>query len=220
MRAHPFEVYRPLTIAYQREAMFAVELLDPLSLERVSQGIGLVAVGLAGPPIVNFGGLFVWLKQPMTQFTKLIVEPGTRPFERMEIAAAQVAARVNTIELKPLASYPFTPGITVIRGALYDTRVAPGVAPVPLAGATIRLAWLHEDKLSWIASPATALTDAHGDFTVVLRRAPADIPALDEQGNMSLRLFAKRATGGEKHREFQLPHGRVADLTFAWNELV
>lgn len=220
MISRPFDVRLPLEQAYLREAMLAVELLDAVTLERVSQGVKVMAVGLAGTPIVNFSGLFVWLKQPTTNFQKLIIEPGMRPFEQMEIPAAQVQRPLHTVELKPLASYPFAPGITAIRGSFYEKRVPLGTRPEPVPGATIRLEWLHEDNVTWIPSPATAVTNAKGDFTSILRLAPVEVPAFDAQGKMSIRLFAKRAAGGEKHHEFQLPLGRVADETFAWDEMV
>lgn len=218
--ARPFDVRLPLEQAYLREAMLALELLDPVTLERVSQGVQVTAAGLAGRPIVNFGGLFVWLKQPTASFQKLIIDPGTRPFERLEIAAAQLQWPLHTVELKPLANYPFTPGITALRGSLYEKKVALGQTPDPVPGATIRLEWLHEDNVTWIPSPATAVTGANGDFTAILRLAPGNVPALDAQGKLSIRLFAKRAAGGEKHHAFQLPQGRVADETYAWDELL
>jgi hypothetical protein len=218
--ARPFDVRLPLEQAWRRQAMLALELLDPVTLERVSQGVTVTAPGLAGAPVVNAGGLFVWLRQSTANFQKLVIEPGTRPFERMEIAAALVERPLHTVELKPLANYPFTPGITAIRGALYEKKLPPGQAPQPVPGATIRLAWLHEDNITWVSAPATAVTDASGDFTAILRLAPVDVPAVDAQGKMSVRLFAKRAAGGEKHHMFQLPLGRVADATYAWDELV
>lgn len=220
MSARPFDVRLPLEPSYRREAMLAVELLDPVTLERVAQGVRVTAVGLTSTPIINFSGLFVWLRQPTTDFQQLTIEPGTRPFERMEIPAAQVQLPLHSVELKPRANYPFTPGITAIRGALSETSVPPGATPAPVAGATIRLEWLHEDGLTWMVSPATALTDAKGVFTVILRLAPMQMTALDAQGRMSIRLFAKRAAGGEKHHEFLLPHGCVTDQAYAWDQLV
>ena len=90
MMSRPFDLLLPLEQAFLREAMLAVELLDPVTLERVSRGVKVTAVGLTSTPIVNFSELFVWLQQPTTNFQKLIIEPGTRPFERVEIPAAQV----------------------------------------------------------------------------------------------------------------------------------
>jgi len=216
----PFDIRLPLEQAYRREAMLALELLDPVTLERVAQGVTVTAIGLAGPPIVNFGGLFVWLRQPVSAFQKLVIDPGTRPFAPMEIAASQVQRPLHTVELAPLAHYPFTPGITAIRGSLVERKVPAGGTPEPVAGAMIRLEWLHDDGIAWVPSPAIARTNAGGDFTSVLRHAPGQAPALDAQGRMTIRLFARRGAGGEKHQEIQLPHGRVLDARYAWNELV
>jgi hypothetical protein len=213
-----FDVHLPLERAYTREAMLAVELLDAVTLERVTQGVEVTARGLTGKPIVNYGGLFVWLKEDTTNFDKLLVEPGPQPFERVEIPAAQVNRPLHTVELKPLASYPFSPGVTVIRASLIESVPAPGVAPVAIPGATLRLEWLHEDGVTWKPSPATALTDKAGDFTLILRLAPAEVPTLDAQGMMTIRLYAKRAAGGEKHQEFHLLQGRVTDATYAWDQ--
>jgi hypothetical protein len=63
-----FDVHLPLERAYSREAMLAVELLDAVTLERVTQGVEVTATGLTGKPIVNYGGLFVWLKEDTTRF--------------------------------------------------------------------------------------------------------------------------------------------------------
>jgi hypothetical protein len=213
-----FDVYLPLERAYSREAMLAVELLDAVTLERVTQGVEVTARGLTGKPILNYGGLFVWLKQDTTSFEKLLVEPGPQPFARVEIPAAQVNRPLHTVELMPLASYPFSPGITAIRGSLIESVPAPGVPPVAIPGATIRLEWLHEDGVTWKPSPATVVTDRAGDFTLILRLAPVDVPTLDAQGMMAIRLFAKRAAGGEKHQQFQLLQGRVTDATYAWDQ--
>jgi hypothetical protein len=214
-----FDVYLPLERAYSREAMLAVELLDAVTLERVTQGVNVTATGLTGKPILNHGGLFVWLKEDTTNFEKLLVEPGPQPFERVEIPAAQVNRPLHTVELKPLASYPFSPGITAIRGSLIESKPAPGVAPVAIPGATIRLEWLHEDGVTWKPSPTTVVTDRAGDFTLILRLAPTQVPALDAHGMMSIRLFAKRSSGGEKSKQYLLLQSRVTDATYAWDQL-
>lgn len=229
--ARLFEVRLPLDRAYTREAMLAVELLDSVTLERVSQGIEVMAKGLNGKPIVNGGGLFVWLNEDATKFEKLSIEPRTAPFERVEIPAAQVARPLHRVELKPLASYPFSPGITAIRGSLYEKRVPLGKTPQPIAGATISIEWLDDDGATWHPWQAPTVTNAAGDFTSILRLArgrapqanqpprPDQDPRLDAQGSMTIRLSAKRAAGPQKQKNFQLPQGRVADGTYAWDEL-
>ena len=110
-----FAVRIPLELAYRREAMFAVELLDAVTLERVTQGVDVTARGIAGKPVVNHSGLFVWVRQDASKFDRLLIEPRDAPFERVDLPAAQVNRPLHTIQLYPLASYPFAPGITAIR---------------------------------------------------------------------------------------------------------
>jgi len=226
-----FEVYLPLERAYSREAMLAVELLDSVTLERVTQGMQVTAKGLTGRPIINAGGLFVWLKEDATKFEKLIVEPDGGPFEGTEIPASQVNRPLHQLQLKPLASYPFSPGSTAIRASLHEKRVPLGTKPVPIAGATIGIEWLDDDGVTWHPWQAPAMTNEAGDFIATLRLARGQSPRadqpprsdqqprLDAQGRMTIRLTAKRATGPQKQKNFQLPQGRVTDETYAWDEL-
>lgn len=230
--ARRFEIRLPLERAHTREAMLAIELLDAVTLERVARGMEVTAKGLAGKPIVNESGLFVWLKEDATKLEKVVVEPHAEPFVRVEIAAAQVTRPLHRVELMPLASYPFAPGITVIRGSLYEKRVPLGTSPVVIAGATIRLEWLDDDGATWHPWQVPVITNTAGDFTSILRlargRSPqADQPPrtdqqprLDANGMMTIRLFAKRAAGPQKQKSFQLLQGRVADEIFAWDELL
>jgi hypothetical protein len=229
--ARTFEVGLPLERAYTRESMLAVELLDAVTLQRISRGVEVRAEGLAGSSIVNHGGLHVWLKQDITQFTRLVVETRALPFERVEIPAAQVNRPLHRVELRPLPNYPFSPGITALRGSLYETRVPLGQVPQPVS-ATVRLEWLDDDNATWRAWHSSVPTNAAGDFTAFQRFArgqyvlptdpmPTDqVPKLDALGQMTVRLFAKRAAGPEmRSDEFQFAQGRVSDGTFAWDEL-
>lgn len=226
-----FEIRLPLERAYTRKAMLGIELLDAVTLERVAQGIEVTAKGLTGKPIVNESGLFVWLQEDVTKLEKVIVEPRAAPFERVEIAAAQVTRPLHRVELMPRASYPFSPGITVIRGSLYEKRVPLGTMPKAIAGATIRLEWLDDDAAAWHPWQAPAVSNAAGGFTSILRLArgqspkidqlprPDQRPRLDAKGMMTIRLFAKRVAGPQKQKSFQFLQGRVADEIFAWDEL-
>jgi len=226
-----FEVRLPLERAYTREAMLAVELLDSVTLERVTQGLKVTARGLAGKPVMNAGGLFVWHKEDVSKFEKLIIEPGDAPFEGVEIPEAQVNRPIHQVQLRPLAIYPFSPGITAIRGSLYEKRVPLGTRPVPIPGATIRVEWLDDDAVTWHPWQSLAVTNAAGAFVTILRLARGQSPRadqppradqqprLDAQGRITIRLTAKRSTGPQKQKNFQLPLGRVADETYAWAEL-
>jgi hypothetical protein len=53
--SRPFEVYLPLEQGYLRRSLFAIELLDAVTLSRVSQGVKVVAEGLYGKPTLNAG---------------------------------------------------------------------------------------------------------------------------------------------------------------------
>ena len=216
----PFEVRLPLERAYTREAKLGVELLDPVTLERVSQGVEVTAHGLSGKPTVNFGGLFVWVNEDVTKLVKLSIEPRTVPFEGVEIPAAQVTLPLHRIELVPVANYPFAPGLTAIRGSLYESRPPAGATPLPIRSATIRLEWLDDDGTSWRPWQGPAVTKPAGDFTAILRLARGQQPRLDTNGSLTVRLFARRTNGQQKQSTFQLPQGRVADETYAWDELL
>ncbi len=149
----------------------------------------------------------------------------------MEIPAAQVARPLHRVELQPLATYPFAPGITAIRGSLIESLPPQGVAPIAIAGATLRFEWFDDDGVTWHPWQMPAVTNAAGDFVSILRLArgqspqasqpprPDQQPRLDALGQMTIRLTATRAAGPQKQSNFQLPHGRVTDKTFAWDQL-
>lgn len=211
----------PLELGYRREGLFAVELVDAVSLERVHDGVKVTAHGLQGRPVVNAGGLFVWLKEDLAALTRLQIDTGSLPLQARDVAAADVVPGINTFELAPRASYPFGRGATAIRGRLIKDRLPPPLVEEPEAGATIRLEWLDDDGLTWIAAPTRSLTDARGSFASVVRLATTDQPLLDPAGAMTVRLFMRQAGGAERSTlPFQIPQGRVADTaTFAWDEL-
>ena len=150
-----FAVGLPLEQAYLRNVLFAVELLDGVTLARVSQGLSVVAEGLHGKPIVNAGGLFVWLNEDIGPLRKITIDPGVRPYEPLEVDAADVARPLTTRELSPRVDYPFASGITGLRGTLIETRVA---TPVAVPNAEVRLRWLDEDGATWRDAPAASRT--------------------------------------------------------------
>jgi hypothetical protein len=210
--------------------MLAVELLDAVTLERVTQGVDVTGRGIAGKPVVNHSGLFVWVRQDASKFDRLLIEPRDAPFERVDLPAAQVSRPLHTIQLYPLASYPFAPGITAIRGRLVESdSMAPQVPRVAIAGATVMIEWLDDN--GWHPWQAPRVTTATGDFTAMVRLARGqahadgsaekpDEPKLDANGNLSIRFTGKRANGTQKRNTYPLPQGRVTDKTFAWDDLL
>ena len=212
--------------AYLRRSSFAVELVDAVTLERVSDGVTVTAEGLKGRPVRNSGGLFAWPFEDLGPLTKITVDPGTLPYQSVDRMKADLllppAPRpITTIELPPRADYPFTPGMTAVRGTLLERRTSPAE---PAVGADVQLRWLDADGL-WQDAPTRSRTGRRGDFVAVLRLAPADVPLLAGNRFLSVRLMARVNGAVRQSTEVSIPQGRVADsttvsaLTFAWNEM-
>jgi hypothetical protein len=223
--SHPFEVQ--LEQAYKRDVLFALELLDAVTLSRVSQGVKKVkAVGFKHEPYLNASGYFVWLKKDtLASLQKITLDLGQLPYETVEIPKASVAVPLTTVQLLPRLDYPFVSGMTGIRGTLIEKRLPPPQVTTPIPDAQIRLRWLDDDNVTWRDAPTIARTNSAGDFVSVLRFAPADAPELDADRKLTVRVLARRGAIERRSPDLKLPHGRVADpltisaLTFAWDEL-
>jgi hypothetical protein len=217
-----------LQVAYERHALFAIELLDGVTLQRVSEGIEVTAEGLRGEPIVNYGGLFVWLEEKLDPLQKVLIDPGVLPYERVERTKAQLnlppaPQPLTTIELPPRVDYPFAAGITGVRGTLIEDRTTVPAHPVP--GAEIALRWL-DDTSVWHDAPTTSHTNNAGDFVSILRLSAADAPLVDNAGALTVRFRVRRDALNERHSgDLKVPQGRIADpttvpaLIVAWDEL-
>src|SRR5262245_23016689 len=105
MIPRPFEVR--LEQAYARDVLFALELLDSVTLERVVGDIKVTAEGLQGKPIVNKSGFFVWLREDFEQLQKLLINPGRLPYEYVELIKTKVRQPLTSIKLSPRPDYPF-----------------------------------------------------------------------------------------------------------------
>ena len=207
--------------AYTRRAMMAIEVLDAVSLERLSSGVTVTAVGLRGKPIVNHGGLFVWLEEDLAAFDKLVIDPGELPHFATELPAAAIGPSPHTVRLYPRMSYPFTAGMSAVRGFLVesDPPNAPPPPWQPIAEAVIRLEWLDADGVTWHSTAESYVTDAAGQFAAFVRLAPDDQPLVDANGDLTLRFLAKRGAT-TKQLDLNCPQGRVADETLAWDQMV
>ena len=221
--ARSFDVHEPLERVWTRKATLAIEVLDAVTLQRMSQGITVEARGLRTAPVLNHGGLFVWRGGDLAGFAGVVVDPGMLPFARTDLAQADVTLPLHTVALLPLANYAFAPGTTAIRGSLIETVPLPGVAPTPIANAAIRLEWLDDDGTTWHQPPQRFTTDARGEFAAFVPFVPADLPQLGASGNLTLKLIANRAPPGqpanEKSIQFAHPQGRVTDAIHAWDQL-
>jgi len=222
--SRPFEVQ--LEKSYARRVLFAIELLDAVTLSRVSQGVKkVVADGLAGEPTVNASGCFVWLDEDLGNLQKVTFDLGVLPYESIELAASDLKLPLTTIELQPRADYPFATGTTGIRGTLIEERVNPPQVPVPVDDAEVGLRWLDDDGVTWRDASTISRTNSNGDFVSILRLAPTEVPDLDADRKLTVRLRARRNANERTSSELKLLQGRVADpstlsaLTFAWDEL-
>jgi hypothetical protein len=231
--SRPFPIYPPET-GYRRNVLFAVEVLDGVTLQRLRDGVTVTASGLTHHPQTNSSGFFVWLKEGPSAPQSISVDPGVLPFEEKQLPAAQVQIPLTSIELSPTCNYPFAAGMTGLCGSLIEQRVtAPDVAQ-PVNDASVWLLWLADDGVTWNRAPTVSHTNAHGDFAVMLRFTPTDVPNLDTNGHLTVRLRASRASTGTElgTGNFSLQQGRVADaltyllaggappaLVFAWNEM-
>jgi hypothetical protein len=227
--SRPFDVRLPLEQGYLRHSLFAIELLDAVTLARVSQGVEVVAEGLRSKPTVNASGIFVWREEPIGPLQKVRIDPGALPYETVEREKAQLQlppapVPLTVIELPPRLDYTFAPGITGARGTLIEERVNP---PVPVQKAEVRFRWLDDDGVTWRDAPTTSHTNGDGDFVSILRFGPTEIPRLNASKELTVRLSVRRdSTSVRRSADLLLPQGRVSDrstvsaLRLAWDELL
>jgi hypothetical protein len=225
-----FAIHVPPEGAFRRRGSFALELLDPVTLERIAAGMDVVADGLSGVPSVNSSGLFVWLEQDVSRLRKVSIDPKTLPYDTLELEPAQLnlpgaPSPVTTIELPLRTDYPFSAGITAARCTLIEERVVPPAVPVPVSGALVHLQWLDDNGITWRDLSPVSRTSSRGDFVVVLRILPTQLPQVDVNGAVTVRLVARRGSSARTSADFKLLQGRVTDpttlntLVFAWDEL-
>jgi hypothetical protein len=223
----PLELRLPLELAYTRKARFAVQLLDAVTMERVSEGIEIVAEGLHSTPIVNHSGLFVWVNEDVGQLKKISIHSKSLPYEDVELTAAELqlpstSVPLTTVELAPNVNYAFARGITGARGSLIEDRHT----RVPVANAEVHLRWLDEDGVTWREAPTRSHTTSNGDFVSIARFATTQASQIDASGAVTVRLRVLRVGSTERgSADVKLPQGEVADststpaLTLVWDEL-
>lgn len=217
----PFEVYDSKDKIALRRVLFALELLDAVTLDRVSQGVDVRAHGLQGKPIVNRAGLFVWLDEDIRKLERISIDPRALPYEEVRLEGTQLKLPLTSIELPPRVDYPFGTGITGRRGTLVEAREN---SPRPVSDAEVYLRWLDQDG-NWHDAPTRSHTAAKGgDFVAILRLAPKDEPQLDA-GNLTVRLRVKRGEDERGSDDVKVLLGRIANPSaqdehiFAWDEL-
>lgn len=205
----------PAESAYRRQVLFATEVLDGVTLGRISSGITVRASALAAAPLVNASGMFVWLDHGLPLAPQQVtVDPGLLPYQGASAAAPLLPNRLLQIQLAPGRGYPFPAGVTALRFALIESAVG---APVAAPHTEVFLRWF--DSGAWRDAPLRSRTDANGDASVALRFGRDEEPGKDAGGQLRVRLCARRAGATTVSAEFALPEGRVTDraLAFALN---
>ncbi|NHZ64601.1 hypothetical protein [Massilia genomosp. 1] len=205
----------PAESAWRRQVLFAAEVLDGVTLTRISAGISVNASALGQAPVLNAGGVFVWLDdgRPLAP-QQVTVDPGLLPYQGASVASPVPPKRLVQIALAPARAYPFQAGTTALRFSLIESASG---APVAAAHAEVFLRWF--DSGAWVDAPLRSRTDAHGDASVTLRFGRAEEPGKDGAGRLRVRLCAHRAGATTMSAEFALPEGRVTDIAppFALN---
>jgi hypothetical protein len=211
-----------------RVILVAVELVDPVTLSRAVPGVSVSAQGLAGRPIVNLSGRFVWLAEGEAWPTTFTIDPGNQPYERenaypapprpADLLNASSGERLARITLRPTAAYPFSDGVTAVRGSLRET---PGPKSAAVADAEVWIRWADDAPTGpvWLDAPVRTRTNRAGDFAAFLRLPSKARPAV-ENGKLRLRIAVSRA-GQIRQKAARVPDGRVYDLpdTLAWSAL-
>lgn len=211
-------------LAYTRRMFLAVELLDAVTLTRVSDGVKVEAEGLKGKPIINGSGCYVWLEEESQTVEKITVDPGRLPYETVELDGAEITRPLTTIQLQPRVGYEFVPGITGLRGTLIEGRFGP---VEPVRDGEVRLLW-RDDLGVWQDDVRTkSRTDKDsGDFVSVLRLGPNEKPDVDANGEVTVQLHVRRGAQSRTSVDLKLLQGRVTDpttsnpLKFAWDEML
>ncbi|SAK99673.1 hypothetical protein [Caballeronia ptereochthonis] len=187
-----------VTTPLRRVGLVGIELIDPVTLTRVTQGVRVSAQGLANPPVLSYSGCFVWFKEDGDSWPESIsVDVGKLPYEPVagtiapparpvDLDDAPVSARLARVTLCPSVAYPFPDGVLGLRGRLHETadRASP-----PVAGARIWLRWgsAPDDASGRIDSPVRSTTTESGAFAVFLRPPVALMPEA-ANGRVSLQL--------------------------------
>lgn len=187
-------------------AAFAVQFIDPVTFDVVSQGIVVSATGIEGDPIQGGSGRFIWMgPAPVVPATITVSATAGNGFSSWTYSAADIAAGISPapsewglcrLFLRTAASYTFPSGVTVVCGRL---RLVPDVLNQPpqvLAGAQVWLQWQDASK-----NPATAqlglrsMGGPNGDFAASLLfplKSTKSYPQTAANGDLVLTLYVAR----------------------------
>lgn len=203
-----------------RDVRLAVEVLDPVTGERIRDGLRVQANGLLRDPIINASGLFVWTREAGRDPLDVSVDPVQLPFESQSAPVPALPNLFLSLSLVPRMGYPFATGVPGIRGRLVEAR---NVNPQqPVVDVPVWMQWIDDSSgvPTWVDASVRARTDARGEFAVFVRLRADQAPVADPQGRLRMRVAALRAGAVRSSPEQTLAPGKVfAPATpFAWNE--
>jgi hypothetical protein len=215
-----FAIHLPPDHAYTRRMLFAVEVVDAVTLDPLTRGIEVKAEGLAQKPRINSGGFFVFLQEGGAVPLSVTVDASKTGSESVTVAPPVAPDRSIRVELAPRVDYPFVPGVTAMRGSLVESALADPATPV--GGAELWLQWLDDVTAAWVDAPTRSHSDARGNFAALLRLTPSQVSRPIDGRTVRSRLRVRRAGVTRTSAEISLPTGRVADALppFGWSELV
>jgi hypothetical protein len=150
-----------------RQVLFAVELLDPVTGELVSQPATVSCDGLGNAPLNNLSGRFVFIGGGTPGTVR--VDLHGLPYEPISSPPPGAGQTLLRLTLQPTALYPFAASATLVSGRLVD-----GAARV--AGASIGVTFAD---LTANDQALPALTNQLGDFAVLLRLDPTAVTTSD-----------------------------------------
>lgn len=230
-----------------RRVLLAVELIDPVTRLLVSDGMTVEAEDLVNRPIVNNSGRFVWLaegdkwpKRITVKSDDLRFAPAdpVAPPRPQNLADASASERLVKMVLRPTPAHDLEPGVTAIRGVLYQ-RLPSTNDPrrgAPVSDATVTLAWRKNQKADeFVAAPYPATTDAAGQFAVFVRLGPKPWydPDIEPSPMLAVRLEVKIGAITKwttpnfafltypKAPEGRVPEGKLlaASVSLGWDDL-
>ena len=211
-----FAIARPPETAYSRRLLCAAEMVDAVTLARVTEDLKVSAPGLRRKPTVNASGFFVWLEEGGATPERIVVDASDTAYASAESPPPVPPEKKVRIELAPRYGYPFPPGATALRGTIRVSRYGP---PEPVVGARVGLQWSGDT--GWVDAPVAVASEANGDFAAPLRLAPKAEPRTLPGGGLAVRLVISRNGTTRTSDEFPLHQGRVGgrDQPFIWDDL-
>jgi hypothetical protein len=162
----------------ERKVAVAVEIIDPVTQQRVAQGVTVTLGGRADKPFVSASRRFVWLKDPDTWPPTISVDPGKLPFQAISNLPLPVQPagwpnvppemRRLRITLTPTSVYPFDEGVTAVSGFLFEKNAQQPHLRDPIVGADVSMEWAVNAQ-GLPAPPPAVQTDARGEFSLFAR---------------------------------------------------